>query len=144
LKLPNHQVTKLPNSLRLLCAFLLLVQPLAVGLSAAAVLDAAMILGFAAMALLVLRLVVTAVGVGAGLALVGRRIGAVSFARVSLIASAATDLMIYITPYYPSRRAPGETPLWIAGTVILYGGWLAYLTTFERQRDAFSDRGQSS
>ena len=116
----------LPNYLSL-CAFLLVVQPTVVGLGASAALDAAMIRGVPAMALLILRLIVTAVGVGAGLALAGRRTGAVSFARVSLIASAATDLFIYVTPFYPNRRAPGETPIWIAGTVLLYGGWLLYL-----------------
>jgi hypothetical protein len=112
--------------------FLLVVQPIVVGLAASASLDAALIRGMPAMLLLILRLVVTAVGVGAGLALAGRRIGAVSFARFSLITSAATDLIIYITPFYPNRRAPGETPIWIAGTVLLYGGWLLYLAWSQR------------
>ena len=121
----------LPNYLPL-CVFLLIVQPIVVGLAASASLDAALIRGIPAMLLLILRLVVTAVGVGAGLALAGRRIGAVSFARFSLITSAATDLIIYITPFYPNRRAPGETPIWIAGTVLLYGGWLLYLAWSQR------------
>ena len=119
----------------MLCAFLLLWQPVSVGLAASADLDAVMIRGFAAMAILFIRLVVTAVGVGAGLALLGRRQGAVAFARLSLLASAATDLFIYLTPFYPSHRAPGETPLWIAGTIIVYGGWLAYLTFAPRAHD---------
>jgi len=116
----------LPNYLPL-CVFLLIVQPIVVGLGASASLDAALIRGIPAMLLLILRLAVTAVGVGAGLALAGRRIGAESFARFSLITSAVMDLIIYSTPFYPNRRAPGETPIWIAGTVLLYGGWLLYL-----------------
>ena len=120
----------------MLCAFLLLWQPLSVGLTASATLDAVLIRGFAAIAILFLRLVVTAVGVGAGLALLGRRPGAVAFARLSLLASAATDLFVYLTPYYPNHRAPGETPYWVAGTVLVYGGWLAYLTLSPRARDS--------
>ena len=80
------------------------------------------------MAILFVRLLVTAIGVGAGLALLGRRMGAVAFARLSLIASALTELFIYLTPYYPNHRAPGETPLWIAGTIVVYGSWLFLLT----------------
>ena len=137
-------MTKLPNLLRLLCIFLLFWQPLSIGLAAAAALDAVMIRGFAAMLLLFLRLVVTAVGVGAGLALLGRRIGALTFAKYSLVASATTDLVVYVTPYFPNRRAPGETPLWILGTVVLYGGWLIYLMRSRRVRDTFNERGLSS
>ena len=120
----------------MLCAFLLLWQPLSVGLTASATLDAVLIRGFVAIAILFLRLVVTAVGVGAGLALLGRRPGAVAFARLSLLASAATDLFVYLTSYYPNHRAPGETPYWVAGTVLVYGGWLAYLTLSPRARDS--------
>ena len=141
--------TNLPNPgvrgwLLVLCVFLLFWQPLSIGLAAAAALDAVMIRGFAAMLLLFLRLLVTAVGVGAGLALLGRRIGAVTFAKYSLIVSATIDLLVYVTPYYPNRRAPGETPLWILGTVVLYGGWLLYLTRSRRVRDTFNERGLSS
>ena len=125
--------------LLVLCSFLLLVQPLAVGLTASATLDAVMIRGFAAMLLLLARLVVTALGIGAGLALLGRRTGAVAFARLSLLASAATDLLIYLTPFYPNHRAPGETPVWIVATVVVYGGWVAYLVQSNRVRQVFSE-----
>jgi hypothetical protein len=87
-----------------------------------------MIRGLPALTMLLVRLIVTAVGIGAGLALAGRRAGAVAFARLALVASAATELFIYLTPFYPNHRAPGETPLWVAGTLVVYGGLLALLT----------------
>lgn len=121
--------------LLLLCGFLLLWQPVSVGLAAAGSLDAVMIRGFPAMLLLLVRLLMTAVGIGAGLALLGRRPGAVGFARLSLLASGATDLLIYLTPYVPNHRAPGETPVWVAATIVVYGGWVAYLTLASRVPD---------
>jgi hypothetical protein len=134
LKLPTYQATNLPNVPGwLLCVFLLLLQPISVGLSAAAALDAVILRGFPALAILLVRLLVTAVGVGAGLALLGRRAGAVSFTRLALIAAAATDLFIYLTPFYPNHRAPGETPLWVAGTFVIYGGLLGCLAMFSRR-----------
>ena len=112
----------------LLGVFLLVWQPLSVGLTSAATLDVAINRGADAITILIVRLVVTAIGVGAGLALISRRAAAVPFVRLSLVASAATDLFIYLTPYYPNHRAPGETPLWIAGTLVLYGGCLLILS----------------
>ena len=46
---------------------------------------------------------------------------------VTFIASAATDLIIYLTPYYPSNRGPGETPIYVAVSLVYHGAWLLYL-----------------
>jgi len=75
---------------------------------------------------------VAALGVAAGLALFSFRPGAVTLARVALIASGATDLFVYLTPYFPGNRAPGETPIFVTVSLIYHAGWLLYLSRSRR------------
>jgi hypothetical protein len=88
---------------------------------------------------MLLRILVTGFGVAAGLALLGRRPAAVGIARVSLIASAATDLIVYLTPYFPSNRAPGETPLYVLVSLIYCTVWMTYLIRSKRVHRTFHD-----
>src|SRR5262249_47193018 len=110
-----------------LCVVLLAWQPLTFALLAANALQRLALRGLSLALVLTLRLAVTALGIAAGLALMGRRPGAVALAKVSLTASLATDLFVYATPYFPNYRAPGETPLNAATSVAWYGLWLMYL-----------------
>jgi hypothetical protein len=123
----------------LLAGLLLVGHPLNLALSASTAIDALPLRGFTLGAVLVVRLIVAAVGVGAGVALLGRRPGAATFARWALILSAATDLFVYATPYYPSNRPPGVTP--IVGTVsmLYHGAWLIYLARSTRVRLLFDE-----
>ena len=93
----------------MLCGLLLIWQPISTGLVTSSVLDSLAIRGLPMALIMALRILVTGFGVGAGLALLGRRPGAVGMTMVSLAASAATDMIVYLTPYVPSHRAPGET-----------------------------------
>jgi hypothetical protein len=68
---------------------------------------------------------------------VGQRRGAVSLARWSLLLSAAMDLFVYATPFMPSNRLPGTTPLFAAASLTYYAIWLAYLSRSKRVRNAF-------
>jgi hypothetical protein len=95
--------------------------------------------GLPAALILILRIIVTGFGVGAGLALIGRRPGAVGMAMVSLIASAATDMIVYLTPYFPSHRAPGETPLYVLVSLAYGTGWMIYLIRSKRVHATFHD-----
>jgi len=88
---------------------------------------------------LLLRLLVAALGIAAALALWNRRPGAVTLARIVLVFSAAADLFVYLTPYFPSNRAPGETPIVVAVSLVYYAGWLAYLSRSRRVRRTFAD-----
>ena len=121
----------------MLCAWLLVGQPLAAGAVAASLVDAVAVDGWPVAALLLLRVTVVAVGIAAGLALVGRRPAAVAIAKASLIFSAITDVVVYGAPYFPSNRMPGDTPLYIAGSLVYHGGWLIYLVRSRRVRDTY-------
>ena len=63
-----------------------------------------------------------------------RRPTAVALAKASLVLSAAIDLFDYLQPFFPSRRAPGETPLFVIVSITYYGGWLLYLARSKRVR----------
>ncbi len=123
--------------LLVLCGILLVWQPLSFGLLASSELDAVTLRGLPAALVLAARLVVTGVGIAAGLALAGRRPAAVALAKSALFLSAAMDLFVYSTPYFPSNRAPGETGVFIAASLAWYTGWLVYLFVSRRVRRTF-------
>jgi hypothetical protein len=113
--------------LPLLARLMTLYQPIIVGLLTSRTVDSLAMRGREVLVLLLVRVLVTAFGVAAGLALRGRHARAISFAKISLLLSAATELLIVLTPSFPNSRVPGETPIWIAGILIYFGGWFAYL-----------------
>ena len=124
--------------LLLLAALLIVWQPLSLGLVASSALAALPLRGLPLALVLLLRVVVTAVGIAAGLALAGRRPGAVELTKVSLVLSSATDVFVYTTPYFPNNRFPGETPYYVAASLIYYGAWMAYLYRSKRVSTTFS------
>ena len=136
----NHAPSPSPIGgwLLILCLLLLIGQPASVGLATSNALGAIMASGLPAILVLVARLLVTSAGVAAGLALLGRRPAAVALARVSLLVSAVTDLFVYTTPYFPSNRAPGETPLYVLGSLTYYTAWLIYLQRSKRVKETLS------
>ena len=137
---PDYQITPMPDPpiggwLLLLCLLLMVWLPLNVGIGVSHALHSVALGGLPVALVLVLRLLVAAVGVAAALALLNRRPAAVSLARGALIASAATDMIVYLTPYYPSNRAPGETPIYVAASLVYHGAWLLYLARSQRVAD---------
>ncbi len=60
-----------------------------------------------------------------------------ALAKSALFLSAAMDLFVYSTPYFPSNRAPGETGVFIAASLAWYTGWLVYLFVSRRVRRTF-------
>ena len=123
--------------LLVLCALLLIWQPLSLGLAASNVLEALPIRGLPLALVLTLRMLVTAMGIAAGLALLARRGAAVALAKIALVASAATDLFVYSTPYYPSNRLPGDTIWFIAASLAYHIVWLVYLVRSTRVRNTY-------
>ena len=123
--------------LLLLCVLLVVWQPLSLALTASSVLDALPVRGLPLVMVLGVRILAAGLGIAAGLALMGRRPGAVALAKASLIASAATDLFVYLTPYFPSNRAPGDTAIIIAASLAYYATWLVYLSRSKRIRRTF-------
>jgi hypothetical protein len=122
-----------------LCGLLLIWQPISTGLVVSSALGSLAARGLPMALIMVLRILVTGFGVGAGLALLGRRPGAVILARVSLVASAAVDLIVYSTPYFPSNRAPGETPLYVLASLTYCAVWMTYLIRSKRVHRTFHD-----
>jgi len=120
-----------------LCALLLVGQPISTGLVASRMLGLLAIRGLPVALFVVLRLLATGFGVAAGLALMGRRPDAVAMTRISLAASAGIDLIIYLTPYFPNNRAPGETPVYVLASLTYHGLWLGYLFRSKRVKAAF-------
>lgn len=100
--------------LLLLCLLLIVGQPLSLALIASSLLDAVAARGLPAVLVLLTRVAVTAFGIAAGLALLRGRPAAIAMARISLTASAATDLFVTLTPHFPGNRVPGDEPLHVA------------------------------
>src|SRR5258708_15541724 len=113
--------------LLLLSRLLIVWQPLNLAIAGMGALNAIGVRGPAVGVVLIVRTIVTAVGVAAGIALSNRHPGAVTLAKVALASSAATDLFVYTTPYFPSNRAPGDTIYYIAASMAYHGAWLLYL-----------------
>src|SRR5688572_4543748 len=114
--------------LALLCLLLLVWQPLTLALSTARSLSSLAIGGLPTALVVLAQLMVAGTGVAAGLALMGTHRGAVTFAKWSLVLSAAMDLFVYATPFLPNRRLPGTTPLVVCASVTYYAIWIVYLS----------------
>ena len=106
---------------------LMLWQPVSLGLSASSALEAVAIRGWPLMAVIAIRVVVAGFGISAGLAIIGRHPGAIAMAKASLAFSAAVDVFVYTTPYFPNNRLPGETPFYVAASLAYYSAWMIYL-----------------
>src|SRR5262249_28386467 len=124
--------------LLVLCLLLLVWQPISLGLVASNTLDSLPVGGSPLALLLLTRLLVTGFGIAAGLAMLARRPGAVTIAKISLGLSAAVDLFVYATPYFPTNRAPGQTIYYAAASLGYYAIWLIYLFRSKRVRATYS------
>lgn len=132
----TNEPPRLRGWLLLLSRLLIVWQPLNLAVAGMGALNSLSVRGAAVVAVLALRAVVAAVGVGAGIALTNRHAGAVTLAKVALICSAATDLLVYTTPYFPNNRMPGDTKYYIAASLAYHGGWLMYLFRSKRVRQS--------
>jgi hypothetical protein len=124
--------------LLLLCRLLVVFHPLSLAVTASGALGALFVRGAPVAAILILRLLVVALGVAAGRALQNLQPGAVRLAQAALLASAATDLFVYTTPYFPSNRIPGDTVYYVAASLAYHGAWLLYLWRSSRVRATFA------
>ena len=123
--------------LLLLCRVLIVLHPLSLAVTASRAFNALLVRGAPVAIVLILRLAVVAFGVAAGRALQNLPPDAVALARAALLASAATDVFVYTTPYFPSNRFPGDTIFYVAASLAYHGAWLAYLARSRRVRATF-------
>jgi hypothetical protein len=123
--------------LLLLCRLLIVGHPLSLAVTGPNALAAIAVRGAPVAIILVARLLVIAFGVAAGRALQGVRPGGVALAKTALLMSAAMDVFVYTTPYYPNNRLPGDTPLYVLATLVYHGAWLLYLQRSRRVRATY-------
>ena len=124
--------------LLLLCRLLVVFHPLSLAVTASGALSALSSRGTAVVSILLLRLVVVGFGMAAGRALQALQPGAVTLARTALLASAATDVFVYTTPYFPNNRFPGDTVYYVVASIAYHAAWLAYLAWSRRVRATYS------
>ena len=121
----------------LLCRLLLVYQPLSLALSASTALNSFPTRGPGVLVAIAIRVFVTGVNVAAGLALTNRAPSAVRLASIALILSAACDIFILTTSFYPNNRPPGDTPVYVAASLLYHGLWLGYLARSSRVRETY-------
>jgi hypothetical protein len=111
-----------------LALLLTIAEPLGIAFYASSILTTIIDRGGWAVFLLGVRLAITGIGVGAGLALSNRRAGAVTFARVAVVLAAAGVLLTFLAPTFPRNRPPGATARVLLVLLTYYAAWFAYLT----------------
>ena len=124
--------------LLVLCRLLIVLHPLSLAVTASNVMNALFVRGAPVAIVLLMRLAVVAFGVAAGRMLQNVRPGAIELARVALLASAALDVFVYTTPYFPSNRMPGDTTFYVIASLAYHGAWIAYLARSKRVKATFS------
>jgi len=111
-----------------LAVLLLVWQPLSLATTMSGLVDELSVRGAGLGFILLLRLLSAGLGIAAGLALFQAKPGAVSLAKASLLTSAAVDLVVYVTPWSPNNRPPGDATIILAASLLYYAGWFIYLT----------------
>jgi len=125
--------------LLVLSRLLILWQPVIIGLTTAQALSGLSVRGASVTIIVLARGLAAAFGLAAGLAIGRRHPGAVAMTKLSLVLSATIETIASLSPSYPHDRGPGETPIWVAGTLALYGGWYWYLVRSKRVRATFRE-----
>lgn len=112
-------------------------EPASFALAASGAFNAMSVRGVPVAMLLVARLTVTALAFAAGRAMLDLRPGAPTLARAALATLAAVQLVALLSPWFPSNRLPGDTPLYVGWTLIYYGGWFTWLVRSTRVAQRF-------
>ena len=123
--------------LLVLCALLLVWQPLNLGLTMAGLVDELSRRGPGLALILLARLLAAGLGIAAGLSLFQVKPDAVTIARTSLVYSAIVDVIVYATPYSPNNRPPGDATIILAASLLYYGVWFAYLGRSKRVKSTY-------
>ena len=122
--------------LLLLSRILIVYQPLNFAIGAVSAMGAWSVRGGVGLAMVLLvRAGATAIGIAAGQRLGDKRPGAIGFARVAVMMSAVADAIVYLTPYMPNNRVPGDTALYLSISLAIHAFWLVYLFRHHEQQN---------
>jgi len=114
--------------LLVLMAVLIAEEPFTFALYASSVVDRVAERGALAVAVLLARVLVTAVGIAAGLAIWNGRPWAVAFARIAVALSAAATVVSAATGALPMSTPPGLRTPYLVATLAWDAGWILYLS----------------
>jgi hypothetical protein len=103
-------------------------EPITFAVYASGVVDRVVERGALAAAVLLARVIVTSIGIAAGLAIWNDRPWAVAFARLAIVLAAAATLLVAVTHALPTNVAPGVAWAVLVVTLAWDAGWVAYLT----------------
>jgi hypothetical protein len=139
-ELTSNETREIPirGWLQVLCRLMTVWEPMVFAIVAAGAVDAVMVRGLPVVLVLVARLGGTAMCVAGGQALLHRRAAGPLLAKGALALSAGVQVFAYVTPYFPSNRPPGQTPLYVVATVVYYAAWFAYLVRSRRVASIYS------
>lgn len=118
----------------ILAALLLVWQPLNLATTMSGLVDELATRGAGLGFILLLRLLAAGLGIAAGLALFQVKPGATAIAKASLVTSAVVDIIVYITPWSPRNRPPGDAEIILTASLLYYGAWFAYLARSRKVR----------
>ena len=122
----------------LLAALLVVWQPLSLATTMSGLVDELATRGAGLGFILLLRLLAAGLGIAAGLALFQVKPGAAAIAKASLVASAVVDVVVYVTPWSPNNRPPGDATLILIASLMYYSAWFAYLVRSRKVRAKYS------
>lgn len=119
------------------CLVLIVWEPMQLALAVASALPALDVRGPVLGVLIVVRVLVVAFGMAAGLALWSQQGPALTMARASVAISALTDVFVYLTPYFPNNRMPGDSAIDAAAALAYWTAWFCYLQFSRRVRNTY-------
>jgi hypothetical protein len=134
----SEETMRVRGWLFVLCALLLVWQPLNLGMTMAGLVDELSRRGPGLAVILLARLLAAGLGIAAGLSLFQLKPGAVTIAKASLTFSAIVDLIVYATPYSPSNRPPGDATIILVASLVYYGLWFVYLSRSKRVKATYN------
>jgi hypothetical protein len=121
-------MTKRPWPLTVLMLLLIGWEPATFALYAAGAVERVMDRGALSVAVLLARVVVTAIGVAAGLSIYNDRPWALAFARLAVVLSAGATMLAALTRALPNNAPPGLYGPVVAIQLAVDAGWVIYLT----------------
>lgn len=120
--------------LLILSRVLMIWEPLEFAVAASSAFNAIAVRGFPVVLVLFARLAGTVLSVAASRGLSQRHPGSPMLTVTALAVIGTTRIVAYVTPWFPSNRLPGQTPIYVALTLAFYGGSIVYLLVSRQAR----------